>query len=492
MSTIQFPSPQNHILPHQIMFTYPQNSSGKPSSLKRVMGALFGLAVGDVLGVGVGFRSGDCFGHCPVTGIKKGGTQSLNPGQWTDNTSMCLCLASSFITKKSFDPYNQMVRYKWWFKKGFLSSTGQCFNINNATRQALDEFCRRQDTLKKAYHMNTDDEVDDLSLEKVRAIKKFNLKCGSTSTTGSGVLMYLAPIPLFYFRSPEYAVNYAGRSASLFQDNIKVLDACRYYAALIVAAIRGEKKERLLDNHFYEDHRSWFGAKEIHPEILRIAQGSYKRPRGYEDGIRGKGYIVDTLEAALWVFCYDNNSFEKGFSDAVRLGENNDTTAIIYGQLAGAYYGYQQIPECWLRQLYASSLIACVGHWLHLLGQEQSPTEQESPKLRPKKSIPTKNHQRNHQKVNDITLASNETQSTSKLSNNSLLIDIPYTRTPHAEIPNNHHVTTTDNSQFRYPYSDSILNTDFNRYQYMERPLGHNYNGSSYYPTIYSPYRHYL
>ncbi|CAF4899171.1 unnamed protein product, partial [Rotaria magnacalcarata] len=80
------------------------------------------------------------------------------------------------------------------------------------------------------------------------AIKKFNLKCGSTSTTGSGVLMYLAPIPLFYFRSPEYAVNYAGRSASLFQDNIKVLDACRYYAALIVAAIRGEKKERLLDN----------------------------------------------------------------------------------------------------------------------------------------------------------------------------------------------------------------------------------------------------
>ncbi|CAF4297105.1 unnamed protein product, partial [Rotaria magnacalcarata] len=107
-----------------------------------------------------------------------------------------------------------------------------------------------------------------------------------------------------------YAVNYAGRSASLFQDNIKVLDACRYYAALIVAAIRGEKKEILLDNHFYEDHRSWFGAKEIHPEILRITQGSYKRPRGYEDGIRGKGYIVDTLEAALWVFCYDNNSFE--------------------------------------------------------------------------------------------------------------------------------------------------------------------------------------
>ncbi|CAF5131971.1 unnamed protein product, partial [Rotaria sp. Silwood1] len=80
-------------------------------------------------------------------------------------------------------------------------------------------------------------------------------------------------------------------------------------------------------------------------EIKRIAEGSYQKKGGYKDGIRGKGYIVNALEAALWAFWSDNDSFEQGVLAAVNLGDDTDTTAAIYGQLAGAYYGYKNLPK---------------------------------------------------------------------------------------------------------------------------------------------------
>ena len=83
-------------------------------------------------------------------------------------------------------------------------------------------------------------------------------------------------------------------------------------------------------------------------EIEAIAEGSFKKTGGYKDGIRGKGYIVNALEAALWAFWSDDNSFEKGALAAVNLGDDTDTTAAIYGQLAGAYYGYKTLPEKWV------------------------------------------------------------------------------------------------------------------------------------------------
>ncbi|CAF4771862.1 unnamed protein product [Rotaria sp. Silwood1] len=258
--------------------------------------------------------------------MQRGGTWGLDAGQWTDDTSMSLCLASSLITKRRFDPYDQMVRYKWWYKYGFLSSTGHCFDIGSATRQALDEFSRRQILLKNFYYCTTEEEVDRLPLEKVLYVKDFSCDCSSSDVAGNGALMRLAPVPLFYFRSPLEAVSYAGRSATLTHGDIKASDACRYYAALIVAAVHGD---------------------------------------------------------------------------------DTDTTAAIYGQLAGAYYGYQSIPENWRQQLYANQLITSIGHWLHFLGKQQSHSQQQSQKVIVQKPIPATNPQRQHQKLDFTTSLNN-------------------------------------------------------------------------------------
>ncbi|CAF2914780.1 unnamed protein product [Rotaria sp. Silwood2] len=407
---IKFPSPYDRVLPHEIQVTFPEDLATKEVTLDRVIGSLIGLAVGDALGASVEFRSHDYLRHHPVSDMQKGGTWGLDAGQWTDDTSTALCLASSLITKQRFDPYDQMVRYKWWYKYGFLSSTGNCFDIGNATRQALDEFCHRQRFLKDVFHCTTDEEVDRLPLEKVKSVKDFSLDCSSAGVAGNGALMRLAPVPLFYFWSPIEAVSYAGLSATLTHGSIIAYDACRYYAALIVAAVRGEPKEKLLSNTFYNDHQHWFGPKNLHPEILQVSQGSYKRPRGYADGIRGKGYIVSALEAALWAFYYDGNSFRKGILAAIQLGDDTDTTAAIYGQLAGACYGYQRIPENWRQQLYANQLIIGIAYWLHFLGKQQHNTEQQSQNITGQYSISTTNPQLRHRQLNVTTSLRNGVQ----------------------------------------------------------------------------------
>ncbi|CAF2677809.1 unnamed protein product [Rotaria sp. Silwood2] len=97
---------------------------------------------------------------------------------------------------------------------------------------------------------------------------------------------------------------------------------------------------------------------------MKIAKGSYKREGGYDGGIRGKGYIVSALEAALWAFWSDENSFEKGALLAVNLGDDTDTTAAIYGQLAGAYYGYNNLSPTWQDFVYAKDYMACLSKWI--------------------------------------------------------------------------------------------------------------------------------
>jgi len=104
---------------------------------ERYRGALLGLAVGDALGTTLEFKAPGTFK--PITDIVGGGPFGLEPGQWTDDTSMALCLAESLIEKRGFDPKDQMDRYCRWWKQGYLSSTGTCFDIGITVRTA--NFC---------------------------------------------------------------------------------------------------------------------------------------------------------------------------------------------------------------------------------------------------------------------------------------------------------------------------------------------------------------
>jgi ADP-ribosylglycohydrolase len=282
--------------------------------IARYRGALLGLATGDALGTTVEFEHPGMF--APVTTLTGGGFFRLAPGQWTDDTSMALCLAESLIETGAFDPLDQMRRYVRWFREGHWSSTGRCFDIGNTTCQALVRFERGGDPWS-----------------------------GPTSpdTAGNGSLMRLAPVPLRYAGEPGEAIRLAGEHSRTTHGARTAIDACRYLAALIVGALRGVEKAELLSIQFTPVPDLW-EKFPLAPEIMEIASGSFRRKQ--PPAIRSTGYVVDTLEAALWAF-HNGTSFEDGCLLAVNLGGDADTCGAVYGQIAGAYYGVGAIPEHW-------------------------------------------------------------------------------------------------------------------------------------------------
>ncbi|CAF3609166.1 unnamed protein product [Rotaria sp. Silwood1] len=253
-----------------------------------------------------------------------------------------------------------------------MSSTGHCFDIGMATRHSVCEFEYRQKKFAQVHGIPFKqlDHLSDSSL-----IEKFDVFCSDDGVAGNGALMRLAPLPLFFYKHPKHAVEYSGISGQITHGDKKAYDCCRYYGALIVAAMHGTSKQDLLDNEFYVKHKNWFNGKSLVPDVMKIAKGSYKRKGGYNDGIRGKGYIVNALEAALWAFWSDENSFEKGALAAVNLGDDTDTTAAIYGQLAGAYYGYDNLSPKWLDFVYAKDYLTSLSKWLAFEAEKWNPNE---------------------------------------------------------------------------------------------------------------------
>jgi ADP-ribosylglycohydrolase len=288
--------------------------------LDNYRGALLGLAVGDALGTTLEFKPPGTF--TPLTDMIGGGPFNLKPGEWTDDTSMALCLAESLIEKRGFDAKDQMDRYCRWYEEGYLSSTGHCFDIGNTVRSALAAYRRTGNPFSGPE---------------------------SPNTAGNGSLMRLAPVPLFFASNPEQAIHYAGESSRTTHGTRAAVDACRYFTGLIIGALRGGQKSELLNPYFFPNHRPDHWQKNpLDPKIAAIAAGSFKTKEPPE--IKGAGYVVESSEAALWAFDR-SESFREGALLAVNLGNDADTTGAIYGQLAGAFYGAQQIPAEWRHKL---------------------------------------------------------------------------------------------------------------------------------------------
>ena len=305
--------------------------------LERYRGCLLGLAAGDALGTTLEFRPPGSF--VPIEDITGGGPFRLAPGQWTDDMSMALCLAESLIEQKGFDAADQMRRYVMWRRKGHLSSTGECFDIGSATRSALSRYERTGDPIS-----------------------------GSTdpNSAGNGSIMRLAPVPMFYAGDPVRAIEFAAESSRTTHGAATAVDACRYLAALIAGALDGATREELLSDHFSPVEGYW----QNHPltaEIREIAGGSFRVKEPPE--IKGSGYVVRSLEAALWAF-HKSSSFREGCLLAANLGDDADTTAAVYGQLAGACYGEPGIPGSWIRKLAMRDKISSFADELYALSRE--------------------------------------------------------------------------------------------------------------------------
>lgn len=305
-----------------------------PSLVSRARGALLGLAVGDAVGTTLEFKAPGTF--VPIDDMVGGGPFHLAPGQWTDDTSMALCLAESLIVCEGFDPRDQMERFVLWWKEGHLSSTGNCFDIGGTIRGALSRFIQSREPFSGA--------TDEWS-------------------AANGSLMRLAPVPVFYHRDIDAAVRMSGESSKTTHALPICVDACRWFGALIASAMSGTSKEELLDPD--SPRVAAARATPLHPAIEAVAEGSFARKQPPE--IRGDGYVVRALEAALWAF-HSSSSFREGCLLAANLGRDADTTAAIYGQLAGAYYGEEGIPADWLAKLWMKDEVVRMATRLVELG----------------------------------------------------------------------------------------------------------------------------
>lgn len=297
----------------------------RASSLQdRYVGCLLGLACGDAVGTTVEFAPRGSFPR--VDDMIGGGPFDLEPGQWTDDTSMALCLAESLLYREGFDPVDQMNRYVNWWHHGYLSSTGRCFDIGGTTRQAL------------ARYLETSDPFS-----------------GSTSpySAGNGSIMRLAPIPMFYFGDMNAITQYAAASSRTTHGAAEAVECCMLLAAILCRIFSKVGKGQLLS----------FTVEELRePAVSSLLTLRYSALS--ETEIKGTGYCVESLKAALWCF-FATNTFRDAVLAAANLGDDADTTAAITGQIAGAYYGGASIPENWRKSLAMCDYIESQALRLH-------------------------------------------------------------------------------------------------------------------------------
>lgn len=289
-------------------------SGTNDSSRSRSRGALLGLAVGDGVGAAVEFKPRGTFRE--VTDMIGGGPHDLIAGEWTDDTSMALCLAESLLEKATFDVRDQMERYVRWWRDGYLSCKGNCFDIGNTVVSALRRFRATGNPIAGATDPNS---------------------------AGNGSIMRLAPVPIFYRRDLAQSISFSELSSKTTHGARACRDACRLFGAMLTRAIGGvEKEEVLLRTGDLPE------LADLCAEIREVAQGSFVRKN--RDQIVGNGYVVRSLEAALWAV-YQAENFREAVLAATNLGDDADTTAAIAGQLAGALWGEEGIPQEWLERL---------------------------------------------------------------------------------------------------------------------------------------------
>lgn len=291
------------------------------TQLDRQLGAIIGMAIGDALGAAVEFRRPGSFP--PVTGYRGGGPHPIDPGDWTDDTSMALAIADSLASEGITDRDDMMARFAKWKNEGRYSVNGRCFDIGIQTSSAIRIW----------------EETGDLS--QVPAEDR---------NSGNGSIMRLAPVPVFFASNTlEEAVQASRMSSATTHPSQLCVDSCGVLGALLWDCINDG-----IDGNFRLaqdmgggrfDAVKWAiervpSVDDLHPRILERLHwaDSGNKP------CRASGFVLDTLHAALWCFSR-SRSFDEAVLRAVNLGDDADTVGAVCGQIAGAFYGIDGISE---------------------------------------------------------------------------------------------------------------------------------------------------
>ena len=296
--------------------------------LSRARGALVGLAVGDAVGTTNEFKVASTFK--PITDMVGGGPFLLKPGQWTDDTSMALCLADSLLAKGHYDSFDVMERYQRWFSKGYRSSTDRCFDIGGQVRAALFDFEHEQRVPVTAERSNR---------------------------AGNGAIMRLAPVVIagFEHREIREIVVTAGLSARETHYSVEAEAATEVFAALLVGALLGWAPEHIINV-------GWASTGPAFDEMAaRVISTDPAERASWES--ETSGYIVHGLRLAVHGLL-DFPSFKDATLAIANMGGDSDTNAASYGQLGGAFYGIEAIPASWRSTLHQGEEIDALARAL--------------------------------------------------------------------------------------------------------------------------------
>jgi len=259
----------------------------------KVVGSFIGLAVGDALGTSVEFEIRDTY--VPVTEMRGGGYFNLNIGEWTDDTSMALALADSLIECKGLDEIDLLKRFSMWYKKGSYSHTGKCFDIGRATIHAITRF------------------------GSTGQIRKH---CGSVevSQSGNGCIMRISPTAMYYLDDKDAALVVAENQSMTTHASPLCIEYSKYMVSDLIDFYNDKTPQEIWNNDMVD------------------------KPR---NDVKSTGFVVDTYDAAKWAV-QNTDNFKDAVLLAVNLGDDADTVGAVTGQLAGAIYGLDSIPEEWV------------------------------------------------------------------------------------------------------------------------------------------------
>lgn len=296
-----------------------------------IRGAIFGHVIGDALGVPVEFDPSQRLCLHPVGGMLDGGDRGYPAGTWSDDSSMTLCALESLTVCGGYDGADMMERFARWAREGYMTSTGRAFGIGRTTFSALCRFRRGGSSAGYGGSGERDN--------------------------GNGSLMRILPVVLFNFfsktaGSDEKKLETVYQASQLTHAHPRTLAACGIYSfiasqLLCSAEMSSVRLGLERGEEFYQGHGEY-------PHFAGLFSRDFASLP--VEAIKSGGYVVDTLEAAVWCLM-NTSSYQDCVLKAVNLGGDTDTIAAVAGGLAGILYGEAALPEEWTAQLADSSRI---------------------------------------------------------------------------------------------------------------------------------------
>jgi len=302
-------------------------------NVDKIYGAIFGVAIGDAVGVPAEFRGRDYYKDHPVTDMIGGGFHNQPAGTWSDDTSMTLATIDGLFENMEEPDYEKiMSNYLAWAEHDEYTAGGRLFDIGGCCSEAIWNY------------ENGTAPID----------------CGpdKESSCGNGALMRILP-SLFWLENKygrdfidiEEARRVIDNLTSLTHGHARCKVGSGIYLAIADAILNGGSKEEAVVEGRFKAYAAYIRDEELKLELEyydRVCNKNMKRIQ--ESVIRSSGYVVDTLEAAVWAFLNTDN-YRDCILKAVNLGDDTDTVAAVAGGLAGLYYGLDGIQMEWRQKL---------------------------------------------------------------------------------------------------------------------------------------------